>query len=74
MAVLVGDKVFGQYNDITDLPPGIVERFRHYFLTYKSLPGEVNKCEISSTYGREQSYEVIKAAIADYATLLATNA
>lgn len=70
LAVLVGDKVFGQYEDIADLPAGIVERFRHYFLTYKSLPGETNKCEISSTYDREASYKVIAAAIDDYAILI----
>lgn len=67
VAVLLGDKVFGQYDDIGDLPAGIVERFRHYFLTYKTLPGEINRCEISSTYGREQSHKVIDAAIEDYA-------
>ena len=72
IAVLKGDKVFEQYTDITELPTGIIERFRHYFLTYKSLPDEPNKCEIAFSYGREQSYEVIDAAIADYAKLLAT--
>ena len=72
IAVLVGDKVFGQYDDIADLPAGIVERFRHYFLTYKSLPGEPNRCEIAATYGREDSYKVIEAAVADYQELLAT--
>jgi inorganic pyrophosphatase len=69
IAVLKGDKVFEQYTDIEQLPKGIVERFRHYFLTYKSLPGEPNKCEIAFSYGRERSYTVIQAAISDYAEL-----
>ncbi len=73
IAVLKGDKVFEQYTDITALPRGIVERFRHYFLTYKSLPSEPNKCEIAFSYGREQSYGVIEAAIVDYEELLATD-
>lgn len=69
IAVLKGDKVFEQYQEIRDLPNGILERFKHYFLTYKSLPDEPNKCEIAYSYGRENSYEVIRAAIADYQDL-----
>jgi inorganic pyrophosphatase len=71
IAVLKGDKVFEQYEEISQLPKGILERFKHYFLTYKSLPDEKNKCEIAFSYGREDSYKVIEAAIADYADLLA---
>ena len=70
IAVLKGDKVFEQYKEIADLPKGILERFEHYFLTYKSLPDEPNQCEIAYSYGREASYEVIRAAIEDYADLL----
>ncbi len=72
IAVLKGDKVFEQYTEISQLPKGILERFEHYFLTYKSLPDEPNKCEIAFSYGREESYEVIRAAIDDYADLLAS--
>jgi len=68
--VLKGDKVFQQYTDISQLPKGILERFEHYFLTYKSLPDEPNICEIAYSYGREQSYGVINAAIADYEKLV----
>ena len=70
IAVLKGDKVFEQYKEIAQLPKGIVERFEHYFLTYKSLPDEQNKCEIAFSYGREQSYNVIQAAIDDYSELV----
>ena len=70
IAVLKGDKVFEQYKEISQLPKGILERFEHYFLTYKSLPDEPNKCEIAYSYGREASYEVIRTAIEDYADLL----
>lgn len=70
IAVLKGDKVFEQYREISELPKGILERFEHYFLTYKSLPDEPNKCEIAFSYGREDSFEVIKNAIEDYGELL----
>jgi inorganic pyrophosphatase len=71
IATLVGDKVYENYHDISELPEGIVNRLEHYFLTYKQLPSEEAKCEIAYNYGREESYEVIKAAIADYHELLA---
>lgn len=70
IAVLKGDKVFEQYTEISQLPKGILERFEHYFLTYKSLPDDPNICEIAYSYGRERSYEVINAAIGDYAELV----
>ena len=70
IAVLKGDKVFEQYREISELPKGILERFEHYFLTYKSLPDEPNKCEIAFSYGREDSFEVIRNAIDDYGELL----
>lgn len=69
IAVLKGDKVFEQYSEIAQLPDGILKRFEHYFLTYKSLPGEPNVCEIAYSYGRKDSYEVIRAAIEDYKVL-----
>ncbi|HVF30164.1 MAG TPA: inorganic pyrophosphatase [Pyrinomonadaceae bacterium] len=69
IAVLRGDKVFEQYTDISQLPEGIMRRFAHYFLTYKSLPGETNVCQITRAYGRDESYRVIEAAIQDYGDL-----
>lgn len=71
IAVLKGDKVFEQYAEIGQLPKGILERFEHYFLTYKSLPDAPNVCEIAYSYGRTESFEVIRAAIDDYARLAA---
>lgn len=73
IAVLKGDKVFGQYEEIAELPDGILERLEHYFLTYKSLPNETNVCEIAGSYGREDSWQVIDAAIKDYAQLVAVS-
>lgn len=73
ISVLKGDKVFAQYTEIAQLPKGILERFEHYFLTYKSLPDEPNKCEIAYSYGREESYAVIRSAIDDYHDLIANS-
>ena len=70
IATLVGDKIYEQYADISDLPESIVKRLQHYFLTYKNLPSEPHICEIAYIYGRDQSHEVINEAIKDYAELM----
>ncbi|MBX3292771.1 MAG: inorganic pyrophosphatase [Acidobacteria bacterium] len=71
VAVLKGDKVFGQYNELAELPEGIRERFAHYFLTYKTLPGRENVCRIAYSYGRGGAHGVIATAIEDYRELTA---
>ena len=66
IAVLRKDEVYGNWNDIKDIPETIVNRLQHYFLTYKQLPGEKPKCEITHTYGREEAHEVIRRSQQDY--------
>ena len=40
---------------------------KHYFLTYKDLPGSEDRaCEITHVYGREEAIEVIRRAREDY--------
>ena len=72
IAVLKGDKVFERYTELKELPKGILERFMHYFLTYKSLPDAPNVCEIPYTYGRDEAYKVIGAAVEDYEQLVSS--
>ncbi len=71
IATLVGDKIYENFADISELPEAIVNRLQHYFLTYKQLPSEPNICEIAYIYGREKAYEVIGEAIKDYEELKA---
>ena len=66
IAVLKNDEVYGNWNDINDLPESILNRLKHYFLTYKQLPGEEPKCEIAEIYGRTAAQEVIVASQNDY--------
>lgn len=69
ISVLVGDKVFEQYKELDHLPEGVFERIKHYFLTYKNLPSDPARCEISYSYGSEQAYEIIRHAVTDYEEL-----
>ncbi|MBY0427355.1 MAG: inorganic pyrophosphatase [Cytophagales bacterium] len=67
IAVLKGDEVYQQWKDITDCPSALIDRLKHYFLTYKDIPGsQKKKIEITHTYGREEALEVIRRSMADY--------
>ena len=67
IAVLKGDHAYGDWKDISDCPAIMLERLKHYFLTYKGLPGAKNQVEITHTYGKEEALEVIKRSQKDYA-------
>ncbi|HOX24576.1 MAG TPA: inorganic pyrophosphatase [Candidatus Krumholzibacteria bacterium] len=66
VAVLDNDNVWGDLHDISELPPAIVERLRHYFATYKLVPGQQTALTVEETYGHEEAFAVIRAAVADY--------
>ncbi|KPL14879.1 MAG: inorganic pyrophosphatase [Bacteroides sp. SM23_62] len=66
IAVLKDDAVYGQYRDISDVPTKIIDRLKHYFLTYKDLPGEERDCYITSELGIQQTHELIRLAVKDY--------
>ena len=67
VAVLHGDAVYGDVREISELPPLLLDRLRHYFLTYKQGPDEAHRsCEITNVYGRTQAYTVIARSQLDY--------
>jgi inorganic pyrophosphatase len=66
VAVLANDMVWQDANDITDLPDILVERLRHYFETYKMVPGQPPPAHIELIYGAEHAFKVIRAAMKDY--------
>ncbi len=67
ICVLKGDEVYEGWKDVSDVPAGVLNRLKHYFLTYKNLPDDPNKkVFISNIYGAEEAKEVIRKSIADY--------
>lgn len=67
IAVMRNDAAFGGVRDIAQAPTDMIERLRHYFLTYKDVPGMgTPKCEITDVYGRDEAHEVIRRSQADY--------
>ena len=67
IAVLKQDDVYNAWEDIDDVPPSIITRLKHYFLTYKDMPGQITqKCIITHTYNKEEAHEVINRSRKDY--------
>lgn len=66
IAVLENDAVYGNLKDIQSIPEKIIQRLKHYFLTYKNLPNEKNTIAISEIYGKKEAQHVIQQAIKDY--------
>lgn len=67
VAVMHGDGLYSQWRDVNDCPPAFIDRLKHYFLTYKDLPGSDERlCEIADIYNREEALEVIRRARQDY--------
>ena len=71
IAVLMDDPAYNDFTDISEVPKGIIDRLRHYFLTYKQTPDNVGKeviqkCVISHIYGAQEAKEIIKCSLKDY--------
>ncbi len=67
IAFLKDDFVYGVWEDIQDVPEKLIERLRHYFLTYKDIPGEDRHVtQITHTYGKDEAHEVVRRSQADY--------
>ncbi|MCC6275496.1 MAG: inorganic pyrophosphatase [Leptospiraceae bacterium] len=69
IAVLKGDDMFGEMKNISDCPKPLIDKLRHYFLTYKLSPEQEQEnpiVEIADIYGCREAKEVILASIEDY--------
>jgi inorganic pyrophosphatase len=67
IAVLESDVAYGHFEKIADCPPGLVDRLKHYFLSYKQLPNEApRRVEIADVYDRAEAMEVIECSQRDY--------
>jgi inorganic pyrophosphatase len=66
VAVLEGDFIWGGVDELAALPPVLVERLQHYFMTYKLVPGSEPQIAVQSVYGLEHARRVVQASLADY--------
>jgi inorganic pyrophosphatase len=69
IAVLEDDLVYGRIVEVADVAQGLIDRLKHYFLSYKQLPGEQpKKVEITHVYDRTEALDVITRSLRDYQT------
>lgn len=68
IAVLLDDAVYGHIEDVTQIPPRVLAKLHHYFLTYKELPSVEKKPKVSitHTYNNEEARKIIALARRDY--------
>jgi len=70
IAVLEADLAYGNIDSIGNLPSALVDRLKHYFLSYKQFPGEApRKVSINDGYDREEALEAIRRSFKDYQDL-----
>lgn len=75
VAVLEDDVAYGHLEDLGEAPQGLIDRLRHYFLSYKQRPEELaqdapleqKRVRIAEVYGRDEALEVIRRSEVDYA-------
>lgn len=67
ISVLVGDGAFGHIETLSQVPSAMIDRLKHYFLTYKLAPGtKDNPVTIGSVYEQNDAIKVIQASALDY--------
>lgn len=66
IAVLKDDQVYGDMTSIDQIPQKVLDRVKHFFLTYKDLEGDSKNVEITHVYGADEAKEVIKRSYLDY--------
>jgi len=71
VAVLLGDPTFGEVTDVGALPRAVIDRLRHYFLTYKAIPGdERSAITVDPVYDAATARAIVEAARTDYRAYL----
>ena len=67
IAVLKNDAAYGKWEDIGDCPSDLINRLKHYFLTYKRGPDDQSRVvSIDEIYGKDAAFDVIRASLNDY--------
>jgi inorganic pyrophosphatase len=67
VAVLKNDATYGSITDIEQVPALVIDRLRHYFLSYKQHPdSDTPTCQITHVYGRDEAHKVISLSMEDY--------
>jgi inorganic pyrophosphatase len=75
ISILESDLAYGHIRDIGECPKALVDRLKHYFLSYKQLPGDApRRVEIVEVYDAEEALDVIRRSLIDYRNNFADSA
>lgn len=67
IAVMNDDPSFSGWRDFDDCPRAFLDRLKHYFLTYKQGPDDLEpRCEVVQEYGVDEARRMIELAHQDY--------
>ena len=66
LSILKDDPAFGSIQDVSEIPPQLIDRLMHYFQTYKLGPQGTDRVRVGAPYGREHAHAVVRAALEDY--------
>jgi len=66
VSVLDNDSYYSNIEEIDDLPGVLIERLRHYFGTYKLIPGQEADVRVDRVYDRNHARKVVEASMEDY--------
>lgn len=66
IAVLNVDPFYANVTEISQINPVVIDRIKHYFLSYKTIPGEPLKTKIEAVYDSEEAHKVVRCGIEDY--------
>ncbi len=66
IAVLTQDPLYGGIKELEELPSALVDRWIHYFSTYKLPRSGAHRLAVGEPYGRAHAEAVVAAAMADY--------
>jgi inorganic pyrophosphatase len=70
ISVLEADLAYGHIKDIDECQQALIDRLKHYFLSYKQLPGDApRRVEIVDVYDRAEAMDVIMRSMRDYKVL-----
>lgn len=67
IAVLENDAIYSTFSSINDVPATVIDRLKHYFTTYKDIPGDkFPRCILTEIYDVATAHEIIRRSIEDY--------
>lgn len=64
IAVPLGDPAFSHYNDLSELPPHIINEMKHFFEVYKEL--EHKETKVERHLGKDDAVKIIKQCLENY--------